>query len=169
MYSVDGKDKVILLDEMPRMDVGASSPVVFSDGLTTIVSYYLLTLPRVLSEDRAFVKFSLCLAHSFGLPNDEAFDGHPLAARGLEPFGAYRIENSSWLRQLERMNEVHPNHTPDLFRRHTHYILAFKDWTFECIARSYTVSVVPGPLPSLSAEFERLWHEPKVQKADAPR
>jgi hypothetical protein len=45
-------------------------------------------------------------AHTFGPSNDEAFSGHPLAARGLTPYGAFKIENSSWVRHLERMNSA---------------------------------------------------------------
>ena len=51
----------------------------------------------------------------FGPPNDEAFDGHPLARRGLRPYGAFEVTHSSWIRQLEQMNSVHPHHSPPLF------------------------------------------------------
>src|SRR5438128_903088 len=61
-------------------------------------------------EDIAIVQFKLCRAHMFGPPNDEAFAGHPLAGRGLHSYAAFRIENSSWIRQLERMNSVHQYH-----------------------------------------------------------
>ena len=55
-------------------------------------------------------RFEHCYAHMFGPPNDEALRGHPLAGRGLRPYAAFEIRQSSWLRRLERMNSVHPRH-----------------------------------------------------------
>src|SRR6185436_19320826 len=74
-------------------------------------------------EPIALVGFSLCHAFMFGPPNDEAFAGHPLAKRGLTSYGAFLIENSSWIRQLERMNSVHPRHNPERYQKRRHYIL----------------------------------------------
>ncbi len=149
------------MDEIPKLDVGAPSPKIFADNSTIVVAYFTPNAKTRDQDGHAFVKFTVCLAHMFGPPNDEAFEGHPLAERGLEPYRAYRVENSSWLRQLERMNEVHPNHSPELFQRYTHYILTFKDRMFECIARSLSASILPGPFNSdaLLAEFQRLMHE----------
>lgn len=72
-----------------------------------------------------------------GPPNDEAFVGHPLYEKGLRPHGVFEVRNSSWLRALERMNSVHPRHVADLFHGYRHFIFAFQDSTFECIAKSY--------------------------------
>jgi hypothetical protein len=58
----------------------------------------------------ALLRFEGCLTHMLGPPNDEDFAGHPLAGRGLKPYTAFRVENSSWLRCLERMNRAHPYH-----------------------------------------------------------
>jgi hypothetical protein len=49
----------------------------------------------------AVVTFALASAHMFGPLNDEAFSGHPLASRGLQPYRAFEVEHSSWLRTLE--------------------------------------------------------------------
>jgi hypothetical protein len=38
----------------------------------------------------------------FGMPNDETLHGHPLYERGLEVYGAFRVEDSSWVRQKRR-------------------------------------------------------------------
>src|SRR5262245_63708733 len=67
-------------------------------------------------------------------PNDEAFAGHPLANRGLMPYGAFVIESSSWIRRLEQMNSAHPCHKPERFWARKHYVLTFHDSTFECVA-----------------------------------
>lgn len=92
----------------------------------------------------AVVRFALVHAHLFGPPNDEAFSGHPLASRGLTPYAAFEVEHSSWLRSLERMNTVHPHHRPEQFARYRHFILAFHDSTFECVAESFDVSLCRG-------------------------
>jgi hypothetical protein len=43
-----------------------------------------------------------------GAPNEEAIAGHPLSDRGVEAFAAFEVKNSSWIRNLELMNSVHP-------------------------------------------------------------
>jgi hypothetical protein len=90
-------------------------------------------------EVMAVIRFAGRCAHLFGPPNDEAFDGHPLASRGLHPYGSFRIRRSSWIRSLERMNAVHPHHRPDPFRELQHFVLSFHDSTFECVAKELVV------------------------------
>src|SRR5215510_8413907 len=117
MYTADEKDRVIVLEDFPQSSVGAPVSAIVSDEFTTVVAFYLQDTPeegdgtwvRVVfresaGEPLAIVRFSLCYAYSFGPPNDEAFSGHPLAGRGLSPYGAFEVKDSSWLRQLERMN-----------------------------------------------------------------
>jgi hypothetical protein len=58
------------------------------------------------NESIALIRFQH-IAHVFGPPNDEAFNGHPLSSRGLHPYGVFRIEGSSWIRMPEKMNRVH--------------------------------------------------------------
>ena len=160
MYTVDDQDIVVPLPDIPQSCVGAPLPVVFAEEGTAIVAYIVQRSASPDTDDNAFLRFRWCYSLMFGPPNDEAFEGHPLAGRGLEPYGAFKIENSSWLRALERMNSVHPYHRPEHFDRYTHYVLTFHDSTFECIADSYEVTVVRGPLQSLLAEIDRLRHEP---------
>ncbi len=91
----------------------------------------------------------------FGPPNDEAFAGHPLASRGLQPYGAFEVLASSWIRQLERMNAVHRHHDPEDFAVYRHIVLAFHDSTFECIAEGYTCEEAWGFPSSLIAHALR--------------
>ena len=91
----------------------------------------------------------------FGAPNDEAFAGHPLASRGLHPYGAFEVRSSSWIRQLERMNSVHPFHKPERFQRLKHFVFAFHDSTFECVAESYAISNYEGSGQLLLTELQR--------------
>jgi hypothetical protein len=75
----------------------------------------------------------------------EAFAGHPLADRGLTPYGVFEIRESSWVRKLERMNAVHRYHDKHRFMRDKkHFVFSFHDTTFECVAESFTVEVSTG-------------------------
>jgi hypothetical protein len=151
MYTVDDRDEVVPLDGLPPSDTGAPMPLVLADESTAVVAYMvpdraLAAIERLTEgspedgETMALVRFLGCKAHMLGPPNDEAFRGHPLASRGLHPYGAFRVQKSSWLRTLERMNEVHPRHRPELFQRYEHFVLSFHDSTFECIARGVEAS-----------------------------
>jgi hypothetical protein len=86
---------------VPQSSIGAPIPLVLSDGMTTMLGYYLENTPaswdgtwvQVVDATTdgapvAIVRFNLCHAHYFGHPNDEAFTGHPLAKPGLTPYGA---------------------------------------------------------------------------------
>ena len=84
-----------------------------------------------------------------GPPNDQALSGHPLTERGLHPYAVFEVEQSSWLRGLERMNSVHPYHPAEHFAKYEHYIFAFHDTTFECIAESFSISVHRGSVWSV--------------------
>ena len=167
MYSVDEKDRVILIEDIPQSSVGAPLPLVLIDEHITVVAFYLHAVAdnwdgtsiRVVGKETAgeplaLVRFSFCCAAMFGPPNDEAFAGLPLAQRGLRPYGAFVIENSSWIRQLEQMNSVHPYHKPERFWAYKHYVLSFHDSTFECVADSYTVELHRS---SISEILPRMW------------
>jgi hypothetical protein len=162
MYSVDERDMVVELENVPQSSIGAPLPIVLSDEHKILLAYIVDDKPsdwdgsyvRVISpsmsgEPLALLEFSSYWSLMFGAPNDEAFDGHPLTSRGLRPYGAFQIENSSWVRQLERMNSVHSFHKAESFERLKHFIFAFHDSTFECVAEGFTVSKHEGSLESL--------------------
>jgi hypothetical protein len=157
MYSVDSKDKVIELTDVPQSSVGAPCPMIIAGEHHLHLAYYLQNTPpdwdgtsvRIVDESTsgepvALVEFIHAYAHLFGPPNDEAFAGHPLAARGVKPYSVYEIEESSWIRRLERMNAVHPFHRPEVFSDYRHFIFAFHDSTFECVANAFKVTVHSG-------------------------
>ncbi len=155
MYTVDERDRVVGLD-VPPCEGGAPMPVVLCDDLHVLVAYYLNSRyysntpsPDPADERSVIVEFSLPWALMFGMPNDEAFEGHPLESRGLRPYGAYLVQDSSWIRQLEKMNSVHPNHDPQYFKKLKHYVFVFHDSTFECVAESFAVSEHRGSPASL--------------------
>lgn len=156
MYSIDEQDRVIELKDVPQSSVGAPLPIVLSDENTIVLAYIIQdsspdTAPDTdrSGESLALVEFELYQSYMFGAPNDEAFSSHPLAARGLHPYAAFRIDDSSWVRQLERMNSVHPNHNPNKFQELKHFVFAFHDSSFECVAKNFRISVHEGTLEGL--------------------
>ena len=162
MYEVDSKDRVVQLPDLPQSSVGAPCPIVLSDEHSTVLAYYLQETPegwdgtsvRVVGpgssdEPLAIVRLTDCYATMFGPPNDEAFEGHPLAERGLEPYSAFRVESSSWIRQLARMNSIHPYHSDSAFERYQHLVFAFHDSTFEAVCGSFEISRGHGSITSV--------------------
>ncbi|MEK6551024.1 MAG: hypothetical protein AABZ50_05220 [Pseudomonadota bacterium] len=163
MYEVDDKDQVIEFKGVPQSSVGAPNPILLAGEHDVFLTYYLEDTPegwdgtsvRIVGTDTegepvAVVKFKHCTAHMFGPPNDEAFSGHPLAERGLGPYGVFEIKNSSWIRKLEKMNAVHPYHDKRRFMENKkHFIFSFHDTTFECVAEEFTVEVSTGSVKSM--------------------
>lgn len=173
MYEVDKKDRVAELTNVPQSSIGAPIPVVLSDEHTTTLAYYVQETPgdwdgttvRVVgpagaSDAIAIVRFEHCYVSMFGPPNDEAFAGHPLAGRGLQPYAVFEVLESSWVRKLEQMNSVHAYHRPSDFSALRHYIFAFHDSTFECVAKSLSVSLMRGSMEDALPEMRKKlgWH-----------
>jgi hypothetical protein len=169
MYAVDELDSVVELPDAPRPDVGAPLPaIVVSEGHLDLL--YLISEPdpnwdgtyvKVVGPDSeglvARISFSGPYAHMFGPPNDEAFSGHPLASRGLAPYAAWEVRSSSWIRILERMNSVHPYHRSSSFQKLRHFIFAFHDTTFECVASHYQAQRKRGSVASVAAGLPAAW------------
>jgi hypothetical protein len=167
MYSIDGKDSVHRLDGIPQSSTGSPLPVLVSDEHSTLIGYLIQaqdpdwdgTTVRVVGLEStgelvAIVRFKWAYALMFGPPNDEAFSGHPLASRGLTPYAAVEVRQSSWIRSFERMNRGHPFHKPESFAQLRHFILSFHDSTFECIAND--ISLVESFRGSMSDAATRM-------------
>ncbi len=170
MYNIDEKDKVVEIEGIPQSSIGAPIPFIMSDEYRIILAYYLEETPpdwdgtsvrivglSTIDEPIALVQFDRYKAYYFGPPNDEAFAGHPLASRGLGPYGFFEIENSSWIRQLENMNSVHPYHIPDKFYDLKHVIISFHGSIFECVCRDFRLSIKRGSILSLLPEMTELF------------
>lgn len=167
MYSVDERDRVIELDGVPQSSVGAPLPIVLSDEHKLLLAYIIQDTPKdwdgrsvrvvdpsMVGEPLALIEFARYRSFMFGAPNDEAFAGHPLQSRGLHPYGVFEIEHSSWIRQLEKMNSVHPYHNSARFEKLKHFVFAFHDSTFECVAEGFAVSEHEGSLELLLPEMQ---------------
>jgi hypothetical protein len=162
VYTVDEYDRVVEFDGAPPFLVGAPCPMVLAGDHRLHLAYYAHEVPgdwdgtfvHVVGEESTgrqvvLVTFHHPYAHLFGPPNDEALSGHPLASRGLSPYGMFVVHESSWIRRLERMNSVHPQHKPERFVRYQHYIFTFHDTTFECVAEGTSVSEHTGSVAEI--------------------
>jgi hypothetical protein len=171
MYEVDGRDEVGKLPDLPQSSIGAPTPFIISDERIVVLAYYLeeqdpewdgqmvrVLGPTAASEPVAIVRFALCYAHMSGPPNDEAYSGHPLASRGVRPYDAFEVRHSSWIRRLERMNSVHRHHKPDRFWNRRHFIFAFHDTTFECVADGFDLTISHGSIESVIPEMLKQLH-----------
>ncbi len=151
MYSVDDRDKVVPIDSLPQSDCSAPLPIAVCGEHMTLIAFVVQrpvarwdgTELQIIDypgpdEPIAILRFLRAQAVMFGPPNDEAFAGHPLASRGLQPYGAFEVLDSSWIRTHERMNRVHPRHKDGIGGRR-HFILAFHDSVFECVAEGVEV------------------------------
>lgn len=136
MYAVDGKDEIVEIEDLPLPASGAPMPLILADDQHLMLGYEIA--PG--GEELAVLRFPHSLAHFFGPPNEESWRGHPLAQRGLTPGGVYEVRHSSWCRALERLNRVHPRHDPRRYDRYRHFVFAFHDETFECIAEEVVLA-----------------------------
>lgn len=172
MYTIDKRDQVFRIWDAPRSCVGAPIPVVVSDEHSVLLAYLIddakpqlegggydfddVQLVSMSTEGRsvAVIEFDDPVSHYFGAPNDEAFSGHPLYNRGLEHYAIMEVHDSSWIRALEKMNSVHPEHVSGWYNDCRHYIFAFHDSVFECVARGFKARVARNS--SISSVFPRL-------------
>jgi len=164
MYTVDDKDLVVELTDIPPSDGGAPIPTLLASEHLLALAYYMSDpnpnwdgkTVKVVRPDRtvgsiAVVRFKQYSAVLFGHPNDEVLSGHPLYERGLKEYMSCEVKHSSWIRSLERVNSVHPSHSPSHFESDRHFILAFHDSTFECVADGYSASVEKGTMAEVIA------------------
>ena len=83
--------------------------------------------------------------HIFGLPNDEAISGHPLAKHGLKPYSYFEVMGSSLIKAMEKINKIHPSHNKAKFMEgKRHFVFSFHDSLFECVAHDFTLTILEG-------------------------
>jgi hypothetical protein len=176
VYEVDSLDTVVELHDVPQSDIGAPLPLVVSDEWHLLLAYLVsepdpawdgsyatMVSPESEGMGVALVRFRRPSAHMFGPPNDEAFGGHPLASRGLRPYRVFEVQQSSWIRKLERMNSVHHHHNRERFLEGLrHFVFASHDSTFECIPEGLEFELFRGSMRSaLDRMAARLAERPR--------
>lgn len=151
---MDARDQVLDLAELPQASVGAPRPYVCANESRLLLVYDLERLPTpgpvvhvmdpgTQPTPAALIEFRCVQAFTWGPPNDETLSAHPLAGRGLRWYAAQEVRHSSWVRELEQQNRVHPRHDRASFERLRHFILTFHDSTFECVAEDFGVTTFP--------------------------
>ena len=163
MYEIDALDKLEPLLTLPAIDTGAPLPIVFSTEGSLLLAYL------VDGRRAALIEFEAPSAHYFGPPNDEAISGHPLYSRGLRSYASFRVLGSSWIRNLEKMNRVHARHNPAQFSTLQHYIFAFHDSTFECVARDLAYEISGANMNSVGARVSQNLQRLSQSRIELPR
>lgn len=167
MYTLSpfASDAVLGLGDVPRPSVEAPCPVVLAHDDHLFVLYVLQSKPegwydswvKMISSDAegepfVIIVFQHPLAYCHGILDHQALHGHPLYRRGLRPHGAFEIENSSWQEALLKMRRMHAAHRIENYHRYRHFVLAFRDTTFECLAESYSILIGNGRLRDAAAK-----------------
>lgn len=128
-------DIPVLLGTVPMPAPASTEPFVIADEGRTILVYriapteltrYGLLVQR--EEPFCVVRFDGAVFQSLGPPNDEELVQHVLHRKGLRPYGAYEVLESSLV------VEWWPNLAPAIALRH--FIFTFEDSSFECVASS---------------------------------
>jgi hypothetical protein len=145
------------IDFPVQWDIGTPKPHLLSNGRGTLLLFYLKDHNSKALGDEwvALVRFQRCVSARIGLPDEEVFYRHPLNGKGLTPNAAQIIRNSKWVKELEVMNKEHSLYDPVSWRAVNHYVLCFQDATFECVANSYDVEVIPKNMNDVFAEAAR--------------
>jgi hypothetical protein len=143
MYEIDERDQVVELTEIPEPDVGAPNPHMIASEYRTVIMYERNTSRDGADPFSGATSFAMLscqpIAIYFGGPNDEALSGHPLYGRGLGPYSAYEVIDSSWIRLMEVRNRVHWRHDPNRFLSLRHIIIAFHDSILEFVTREFEI------------------------------
>jgi hypothetical protein len=167
LAAAKGEEYVVPIEFPVCWDTGAPLPYLLQNDYRTFLAFFLREVDpnwdgtyvtvrnpnSSLSEKLALVEFERCICTKMGTPNDEVLHGHPLHGKGLAGYEAMAVENSTWLKALERTNAVHGAYNPESWRRLKHYILPFHDSTFECVARGFKVEVFEMPLSDLLSDI----------------
>jgi hypothetical protein len=119
-------------------------------------SFHCTVLFATLKREHIALRFVSVVGYKLTAVSDETMDGHPLTGRGLASYRAFVVNNSAWVKELESIDTVHPNHSPARWRTSRHYLLGFKDRMFEAIAENVeflgTFSTVEQALTSAAAQ-----------------
>jgi hypothetical protein len=152
-------DQIVELDLGIRPEAAVSGAVLVHTERSTFLTFNAKrTTDRVGPQGRpcledagtAVVEFKRCLLTRFGYPNDEARWAIP-RFKGVA-YGIYEVRNSSWIKEVVQMNRhAFPNTKDDYISKH--YLFAFHDDTFECLADDLSLEMVNEPY---EAVFDRI-------------
>jgi hypothetical protein len=149
--------KVKEIETLLFIETGAPVPVILSNEYKFYLFYYYqrtigssgntdLPRQRDSNADRgvAVVTFPGFLIYKFGYPNVEALQGHPYYSLGFRSYSLFEVIDSDWVQDIEQRNRIHPRHNRERYKAYRHFLIAFEDSTFECIAKSMEIEFKPN-------------------------
>ena len=121
LAAVKGEEYAVPVEFPVCWDTGAPLPYLLQNDYRTFLAFFLRDVDpnwdgtyvtvrnpnSGLSEKLALVEFERCICTKMGDPNEEVLHGHPLHGKGLAGYEAMVVENSTWLKALEKINAVH--------------------------------------------------------------
>ncbi|BDD11698.1 hypothetical protein FUAX_41300 (plasmid) [Fulvitalea axinellae] len=137
------------IEENFKIDIGAPMPTILSNEYSLYLIFYIrdvdpnwdgksVKVRNKKNNGIVTVKFDGFTQYKFGNPNDETIDGHPLYKFGLEPYSIQKVIGSEWIKELMKMNSVHPAHKDEYFKDYEHFIFFFHDTCLEVVATGYS-------------------------------
>ena len=129
MSATEALNRVVRSVEIPSPDPDSPAPILLCDDAALVIAF------QTRDHLVAIARFNPVEAMRFGAPNDGALAGHPLTSHGLQPSGSFVVENSSWILELAGVNSVHPVHEPSYYADLRHFVITFRESTFECVAK----------------------------------
>ncbi|MCE0557463.1 hypothetical protein [Motilimonas sp. E26] len=117
----------------PEIMVGAPTPMVFADEHIVKLAYYDI------EDDVALITFDHCFEFRMGMPGEDAISKSQYSGLGLLNFEPHVVEGSPWIDELEKRYKVISEFSRAQ-RNYVHYLFAFHERTFECIASGYEVT-----------------------------
>lgn len=125
-------------------EAAISAPVVLQHEHLLLLSFNAVdtTVSPHPHLGRALIEFIDPLLTRFGYSNDEALQGHPLYAAGLDTYGGFEVLESRWKIEIEEQNRI--AFPAWLGWKVRHFAFVFHDSMFECLARDYAVRLVGG-------------------------
>ncbi len=157
--------KIEQIKEKFEIDIGAPTPTILTNEHSLYLIFYVSnvdpswngeTIHLRTNRDEGIVtlKFDKYAQFKFGNPNDETINGHPLYKLGLKPYSIQKVFDSNWIKEIKKMNSVHPYHKDELFSKYEHYIFFFHDTCFEIVAEGY--SIEKDSLQTMKEEINRI-------------
>lgn len=121
-----------------QSDVGTPDPFILTTETKTFVAFNGIKKNNQFDEI-IVVEFIGSVKTIHGMPNNEALNGHPYYELGLTSHGFFILKDSDLIKNIAKINGVHPNHSDEYFKNLNHYILTFHDSMVECIAESFVI------------------------------
>ena len=121
------------------MDSEGPVPMIFEGGGSLYVIFWAL-LEDGAGEDIYTIKFNGVSQYKFGTPNDENITGHPYHSLGLGRYAFYEVLHSDWTKGLKKINSGHSKFDERTWDKKRHFIITFRDETFECVADSFEIN-----------------------------